>query len=108
MTGNAPATHRLDGESSREACRTNREQLLRGSMPELPPRYAFRLEDLRAWHLVEASCRRCRHRALIAHAALRRGRPPYIRLFDLERTLRCRRCGSCGEASPAIRLQGRN
>ena len=28
-----------------------------------PPRYDFRLEDLRAWHLVEASCRRCRHKA---------------------------------------------
>jgi hypothetical protein len=77
-------------------------------MSELPPRYAFRLEDLRVWHLVEASCRRCRHWALIAHELLQRGRPPYTRLFDLERTLRCRRCGSRGEATLAIRLQGRN
>jgi len=29
-----------------------------GTMRE-PPRYRFQLEDLRAWHLVEASCRRC-------------------------------------------------
>jgi len=28
-------------------------------MPQFPPRYDFRLEDLRAWHLVEASCRQC-------------------------------------------------
>jgi hypothetical protein len=73
-----------------------------------PPRYDFRLEDLRAWHLVEASCRRCRHRALLAHDLLRRGRPSYTRLFDLERAMRCLRCGARGQASLAIRLQGRN
>ena len=28
----------------------------------LPPRYAFRLEDLRVWHLVRVSCRMCRHK----------------------------------------------
>src|SRR5271163_4145201 len=57
-----------------------------------PPRYDFRLEDLRAWHLVEASCRRCRHKATIAHELLMRGRPSFTRLFDLERALLCRRC----------------
>jgi hypothetical protein len=77
-------------------------------MPELPPHYAFRLEDLRAWHLVEASCMRCRHRALLAHEVLRRGRPSYARLSDIERSLRCLRCGARGQASIAIRLQGRN
>lgn len=53
-----------------------------------PPRYEFRLEDLRAWHLVEAFCRHCRHRATVAHELLMRGRPTYTRLFDLERALR--------------------
>jgi hypothetical protein len=43
-------------------------------MPEFPPRYDFRLEDLRAWHLVEVSCRRCRHRAPVDHELLLRGR----------------------------------
>jgi hypothetical protein len=43
----------------------------------LPPRYAFRLEDLRAWHVVRVSCRSCRHRAELAPAALTRSRPGY-------------------------------
>jgi len=77
-------------------------------MPELPPRYDFRLEDLRAWHLVEASCRHCRHRTLVAHELLRHGRPPYTRLFEIERALRCRRCGARGQASPAVRLRPRD
>src|ERR1700680_1915709 len=38
----------------------------------LPPRYAFRLEDLRVWHVVRVSCRICRHRADIISAALTR------------------------------------
>jgi DNA-directed RNA polymerase subunit RPC12/RpoP len=56
-------------------------------------RYAFRLEDLRTWHVVEAACPYCRHRAAIDHARLGRGRPPFTRLADLEMKLRCRRCG---------------
>jgi putative SOS response-associated peptidase YedK len=41
-----------------------------------PPRYDFRLEDLRAWHLVEAFCRHCRHRATVAHnCSCAAGRP---------------------------------
>jgi hypothetical protein len=77
-------------------------------MPELPPRYAFRLEDLRAWHLVEASCRRCRHRAVLAQELLLRGRPAYTQLFELERVLRCQRCGAQGQASLAVRLRPRD
>jgi DNA-directed RNA polymerase subunit RPC12/RpoP len=66
------------------------------------------LEDLRAWHLVEASCRRCRHRAILAHELLLRDRPAYTRLFELERALRCRRCGAQGQASLTIRLRPRD
>jgi hypothetical protein len=77
-------------------------------MPEFPLRYDFRLEDLRSWHLVEASCRRCRHGAPIYHEFLLRGRPSYTRLFDLERAPRCQRCGARGQASLAIRLRPRD
>ena len=41
----------------------------------MPPRYAFRLEDLRAFHLVRASCHACAHKAVIPNAALLQGRP---------------------------------
>jgi len=77
-------------------------------MRELPPRYDFRLEDLRAWHLVEASCRRCRHKATIAHELLMRSRPSFTRLFDIERALLCRRCGARGEASLIVRPRARD
>ena len=74
-----------------------------------PQRYDFRLEDLRAWHLVEGSCRRCRHRAAIDHQLLLlRRRPLYTRLFELERALRCQRCGTRGQASLSIRLRSRD
>jgi hypothetical protein len=73
-----------------------------------PPRYDFRLEDLRAWHLVEASCRRCLHKASIAHELLLRCRPSYTRLSDVERALRCQRCGARGHASLAIRPRPRD
>ena len=62
-------------------------------MDNLPPRYAFRLEDLRTWHVVRVSCRMCRHKADIAPTALKQGRPGYTRLVDLEGRLRCRNCG---------------
>lgn len=73
-----------------------------------PPRYDFRLEDLRAWHLVEISCRRCRHKAVIANELLLRGRPSFTRLFDLERALRYQRCGARGQASLAVRPRPRD
>ena len=77
-------------------------------MSQIPLRYDFRLEDLRAWHLVEASCRRCRHRTTIAHPLLTRGRPSYTRLSDLERELRCQRCGARGEASLSVHPRPRD
>ena len=42
--------------------------------PDVPPRYAFRLEDLRAFHLVVASCRGCGHKAIIPNITLLQGR----------------------------------
>jgi hypothetical protein len=74
----------------------------------LPPRYAFRFEDLRAWHVVRVSCRMCRHKAEITPAALTRGRLGYTRLADLEGQLRCRQCGSRGRASLEVELRPRD
>jgi hypothetical protein len=76
--------------------------------PTVPPRYAFRLEDLRAFHLVMASCRACTHKALIPNAALLRGRPGTTRLMELERLLRCRKCGVRGKASLDVVLRPRD
>lgn len=74
----------------------------------LPPRYAFRLKDLRVWHVVGVSCRICRHRAEITLAALMRSRPGYTRLVDLEGRLRCRNCGARGRASLLVDLRPRD
>jgi hypothetical protein len=56
----------------------------------MPPRYAFRLEDLRVFHLVRASCHACGHKAVIPNATLLEGRPGYTRLMAL---------GSCAAGS---------
>jgi hypothetical protein len=72
------------------------------------PRYAFRLEDLRAFHLVRASCHACAHKAIVAHATLLQGRPGYTRLTSLERQLRCRKCGARGQGSLEIVFRPRD
>jgi hypothetical protein len=74
----------------------------------VPPRYAFRLEDLRASHLVRASCHACAHKAIIANAALLQGRPGYTHLMALERQLRCRKCGAKGKASLEVEFRPRD
>ncbi|HEY3910154.1 MAG TPA: hypothetical protein VGM07_09705 [Stellaceae bacterium] len=72
-------------------------------MDKIPPRYA--LEDLRAWHVVEAACDSCRHRAVIDHASLTRGRRSSTRLADLEMRLRCQRCGRRGGHTLTVSLR---
>jgi len=74
----------------------------------VPPRYAFRLEDLRVFHHVRASCHACGHKAIIANAALLQGRPGYTRLMSLERQLRCQRCGARGKASLDVEFRPRD
>jgi ribosomal protein L37E len=71
----------------------------------LPPRYAFRLEDLRVFHLVRASCHACGHKAIIRNAVLLQWRPGYTRLMALERQLRCRNCGARGKASLDVQFR---
>jgi hypothetical protein len=51
----------------------------------MPPRYAFRLEDLCVFHFVRASCHACGHKAIISNATLPQGPPAYTRLMALER-----------------------
>ena len=77
-------------------------------MPTLPPRYAFRQENLRHWHLVEAACPVCRHRAVSDHAPLINGRPNHTRLVDLEANLRCQQCGRRGGHSLTVRVRPRD
>ena len=74
----------------------------------MPPRYDFRLEDLRVFHLVLASCRACGHKAILSNAALQHGRPNYTRLVDLERQLRCQKCGARGKASLEVEFRPRD
>jgi DNA-directed RNA polymerase subunit RPC12/RpoP len=74
----------------------------------VPPRYAFRLEDLRVFHHVRASCHACGHKAIIPNAALLQGRTGYTRLMSLERQLRCKRCGTRGKATLDVELRPRD
>jgi hypothetical protein len=74
----------------------------------VPPRYAFRLEDLRVFHLVRASYHACEHKATIPNAALLQGRLGYTRLMALERQLRCRKCGTRGKASLDVEFRPRD
>jgi hypothetical protein len=74
----------------------------------VPPRYDFRLEDLRSFHLVRASCHACAHKAVIPNATLVEGRPNYTRLVSLERLLRCRKCGARGKASLDVEFRPRD
>jgi xanthine/CO dehydrogenase XdhC/CoxF family maturation factor len=60
----------------------------------ISPRYALRLDDLRPWHVIVATCAVCRRRAHVVVALLHHGRPPYTRVLDLERKLCCTNCGN--------------
>jgi rubredoxin len=72
------------------------------------PYYAFRLEDLRAWHVVLATCGQCRHEAPVHQPLLRRGRPGHTRLRDLEPKLRCRRCGNARQNRLSVAIARRD
>lgn len=61
------------------------------------PRYAIRLEDLCAWHRIEAAYFHCNRKRMLKLSAIVRGRPPSTRLVDLEGKLRCKRCGRLGD-----------
>jgi hypothetical protein len=65
-----------------------------GRNKNIPPRCATRLDDLRAWHVIFATCAACGKRTHIDAKLLQHGRPPYTRLLDLERKLRCSSSGN--------------
>jgi hypothetical protein len=72
------------------------------------PRYAIRLEDLRAWHVIFAACAACRKRTHIDARLLQLGRPPCTRLLDLERKLRCSSCGNRQGSTLSVSIAPRN
>jgi hypothetical protein len=74
----------------------------------IPPRYAIRLDDLRAWHVIVATCAACRKRTHIDARLLQHGRPPYTRLLDLERKLRCGSCGNHHGNTLSVSMAPRN
>ena len=74
----------------------------------IPPRYAIRLEDLRAWHVIVATCAACGKRTHIDARVLQHGRPPYTRLLDLERKLRCSSCGNHRGNTLSVSMAPRN
>jgi hypothetical protein len=47
-------------------------------------------------------------KAILANAARVQGRPGYTRLTDLERQLRCQRCGARGKASLDVEFRPRD
>jgi hypothetical protein len=74
----------------------------------MPPRYAIRLDDLRAWHVIVATCAACRKRTQIDAKLLQHGRPPYTKLLDLERNLRCSSCGNHQGNTLSVTMAPRN
>lgn len=74
----------------------------------LPAKFAFRLEDLRPWHVVRASCVACGRKVVLPQEVLWRGRSRHERLVDLEKCLRCTRCGQRGMHRLDISLAPRN
>jgi hypothetical protein len=73
-----------------------------------PPRYAIRLDDLRAWHVIIATCAVCRQGAHIDARLLQQGRPPYTRVIDLERKLCCSSCGNRRGNTLSVSMASRN
>ena len=58
------------------------------------PKYAIRLRDLRSWHRITARCWMCSHAVEFTADFPAWKRPPHSFLTELERKLRCTRCGN--------------
>ena len=106
-----PACHRRTAAAHDRSCSPARSgiALLEWNRSKnIPPRYAIRLDDLRAWHVVFATCAACRKRTHIDARLLQHGRPPYTRLLDLERKLRCSSCGNHQGNTLSVSMAPRN
>lgn len=64
----------------------------------LGPRYAIKLRQLKRYHILRASCPFCRHTATMRLWQLKSRFDESTSLVDIERRLRCLRCGERGEA----------
>ena len=58
------------------------------------PKYAVRLGDLRNWHILTAVCPQCRHKARVRMWQFKVGRSDHTSLLEIQRLLRCTRCGN--------------
>ena len=68
----------------------------------------FRLDDLREWHVVIATCGECRHMAELSRSTLTYRRwSARLRLADLQPKLRCRQCGARGGHAINVYLKPR-
>ena len=74
----------------------------------ISPKYAIHLADLREWHIVTATCFRCRYQAELTAGFFAWERPPHTHLIEFERKLRCTRCGNRQNNTLSVRLAPRN
>ncbi len=72
------------------------------------PLYDFRIEDLRQWHIVEATCFHCRRTEVVRHEHLQRADDPFVRLVRIKSRLRCRACGNRDGNSLSVKMAPRN
>ena len=72
------------------------------------PKYAIRLSDLREWHIVTVTCFKCRYQAELTAGFLIWERPPQTYLTELERKLRCTRCGNRERNTLSVQHVSRN
>lgn len=78
------------------------------SDPKIVPLHNFRMENLTRWHIVEATCFRCRHTEKVPHDRLWRGRTQHDRIKDLGQRLRCKQCGNRTNNALSVRIMPRD
>ena len=73
----------------------------------LGPKYAIRLSELRHSHIISARCLQCGHEAEFTGDFLAWERSPHACLTDLQRKLRCTRCGNREGNTLSVRMAAR-
>lgn len=72
------------------------------------PRHAIRLSDLCEFHIVIATCPRCRRQTDITPGFLTWDRAPGTLLVELQRKLYCTHCGNRKGNTLSVRMAPRN